>query len=435
MSSIIGYENLIETASTVTVTSEAAGYEKANAYDWLENDYWQGTAAGTRYYTVDLGSAKTVDYWACHAHDLSNNAGLVRVQYSSDNFAADVNEYGGNLLNRSEGFNQSEWTQTGTPVITVNTEPGPDGTQAPGPDKIEDDDAAGFELISQSGAAFHVSDDFTASVYVKKDTTPRTTRFVLLRLQFGSVATEPNDVKLDTSTGEVNGSLTDGGGSVGVQAVGDWWRVHVTAANQNGSNTSVTVQIYPAAGASATWVNSTGATGSATFWGAQLEKRSSVGLYQATPPTGIVLDTGPSVSARYWRFRFDDVTTASKIGVLSLGKRLDLPVGMRVGFTPPHHGAKYHSVPQMSESGLFIGRSIRRTGYETTINLTNVTPAWVRQSLQPFIEHAKTKPFFFLWDDEVHTWETAYCWLAGDPQISYSGRTWMEVSLPIRASL
>ncbi len=82
MTAYIGYNNIFETG-TVTVTSEATGYEKENAYDWLSGDWWQASAAGTVYITVDMGSATTVDYWALAFHDMADNSATIKPQYSS----------------------------------------------------------------------------------------------------------------------------------------------------------------------------------------------------------------------------------------------------------------------------------------------------------------------------------------------------------------
>jgi len=78
----IGYNNILETG-TVTVTSEATGFAKENAYDWLPWDYWKAAASGTVYITVDMGVATTVDYWALAFHDLADHSGTIKPQYSS----------------------------------------------------------------------------------------------------------------------------------------------------------------------------------------------------------------------------------------------------------------------------------------------------------------------------------------------------------------
>lgn len=252
MTAIIGYENLIESASSVTVTSEATGGEKENAYDWLEHDWWQGTTTADQYFTVDMGSAQSADYWAVHAHNVADNSGTVTFQYSSDNFAADTNTVGSAV----------------TP--TANT---------------------------------------------------------------------------------------------------------------------------------------------------------------------LIFKTFASVSARYWRFKFTHTGSASKVGVLSFGARVDLPMGMRVGFTPPQYGKRIETVPHVSESGLFVGKSVRRREYETELELTNITQAWARSTLEGILTHAETKPFFLSWDETNYPAEVAYCWLRDNATLSYAHPVYLRASLPIRATL
>lgn len=80
---VILYNSLIPSATTITVTSEAAGFAKENAYDWLTFDYWKPSAAGTVYYTMDFGAAVAVDGWGVAAHDLGVNGASIQLQYSA----------------------------------------------------------------------------------------------------------------------------------------------------------------------------------------------------------------------------------------------------------------------------------------------------------------------------------------------------------------
>jgi len=90
----IGYENLLElTTSTITVTDEVTNFEKELAYNWKTFDGWKAISVGTVYYTVDLGSAMNVDYWGCVKHTLSDTGGSIKLQYSSDNFSGDINDF------------------------------------------------------------------------------------------------------------------------------------------------------------------------------------------------------------------------------------------------------------------------------------------------------------------------------------------------------
>jgi len=88
-----GYENFF-TTGTVTVTSEATGFPKENAYDWNTYDYWKANAAGVVYLTVDYGSARPADFFGIAAHTLFDNAATIQCQYSTDNFSASIVDIG-----------------------------------------------------------------------------------------------------------------------------------------------------------------------------------------------------------------------------------------------------------------------------------------------------------------------------------------------------
>jgi len=95
MSSLIGYNNLVKaSASVITVTSEAAGFEKENALTWRTSSWWQAAAAGTVYFNIDLGSAIAVNCWGVAGHDLTDNAGTIQVQYSATGaFAGEESDF------------------------------------------------------------------------------------------------------------------------------------------------------------------------------------------------------------------------------------------------------------------------------------------------------------------------------------------------------
>ncbi len=88
------HTNKVESASSISVTSEATGFEKEKAYDHRTSTFWKASAAGTVYFTVDMGSAVSVTAWGCYAQNLIDNSGTIKFQYSSDNFSGDINDYG-----------------------------------------------------------------------------------------------------------------------------------------------------------------------------------------------------------------------------------------------------------------------------------------------------------------------------------------------------
>lgn len=83
--SAIGYHNLfVETGVTVTASSESTGYEKENAYDWKQYDWWKPTALGTEWIRVSFGLAKSASYFAVFGHNLHEVGGSVKAQYSTN---------------------------------------------------------------------------------------------------------------------------------------------------------------------------------------------------------------------------------------------------------------------------------------------------------------------------------------------------------------
>ena len=90
MTQLVAYNNIFD-IGTVTATSSDADFPLANGYDWL-HDTWKAGAAGTVYVTIDCGANTNVDYWAIGLNDLHLNSGTIKPQYSTDNFAADIND-------------------------------------------------------------------------------------------------------------------------------------------------------------------------------------------------------------------------------------------------------------------------------------------------------------------------------------------------------
>ena len=58
-----------------------------------------------------------------------------------------------------------------------------------------------------------------------------------------------------------------------------------------------------------------------------------------------------------------------------------------------------------SESGQFLGRTIKRRGTRTTFSYSHLDPQWYREYFQPFVEAAKNKPFFIRFRPDLY--ETA----------------------------
>lgn len=81
----IAYDNLfIASGVTVTASSETSTFEKENAYDWKQYDWWKPTASGTEWIRASFASAKTANYMAVFGHNFQDVGGSVKAQYSTD---------------------------------------------------------------------------------------------------------------------------------------------------------------------------------------------------------------------------------------------------------------------------------------------------------------------------------------------------------------
>lgn len=155
----------------------------------------------------------------------------------------------------------------------------------------------------------------------------------------------------------------------------------------------------------------------------------------ATPTTSrVIFQAFTSVSARYWKLEVTGATAAVSIGVAAIGARIDVPEGLRPGFVPPHLGYDDKIYNHTSNSGAFTGRSVEIHARSTKIGFDLLTPAWVRSTLEGFIEDARTWPFFFAWDNDGHSDEAAYCWTNGKlPRPEYDKPTFMRFSMDVQA--
>ena len=167
----------------------------------------------------------------------------------------------------------SEWTASGTPVVTATT--------------VEDDDGAGYEYILQSVTAPDAT-IYTWSIWVLKDAVAPATRFPRLQVQVFSSYT----VHLDTQSG----ATTEGvalGGSHSVVSDGDYWKLSLTFTTDDGNG--IIAIIYPAAGANADLTSlNAAAVGEITILRQQLTPGTSSGTYRKTEARQRVWDWGPN---------------------------------------------------------------------------------------------------------------------------------------------
>lgn len=116
------------------------------------------------------------------------------------------------------------------------------------------------------------------------------------------------------------------------------------------------------------------------------------------------------------RLRLEPGDDAPMLAVLYVGRLLVLQRRIYVGHTPITYGRRAQITSGRSETGNFIGRIVTGEHLETSVSLQNITPAWYRSQMEPFVKAAQTEPFFFAWRPQSYPLETGFAALANEPQ-------------------
>lgn len=116
------------------------------------------------------------------------------------------------------------------------------------------------------------------------------------------------------------------------------------------------------------------------------------------------------------RLRIQSGTEAARIAVMYVGRALVMERRIYAGHTPLPLGREVSVANGVSESGRFLGRVVSRETRASAAPFRLLSPAWVREHLDPFLAAAKTRPFFFAWRPSSYPREVGYAWLTNDPK-------------------
>jgi hypothetical protein len=83
---IFGFDNVfLQAGATVSTSSEAVGFEKENAYDNRQYDWWKPTSTGAHWLKSALAAPYSCSYGAVWGHNLHEVGGSFKFQHSPDN--------------------------------------------------------------------------------------------------------------------------------------------------------------------------------------------------------------------------------------------------------------------------------------------------------------------------------------------------------------
>lgn len=122
-----------------------------------------------------------------------------------------------------------------------------------------------------------------------------------------------------------------------------------------------------------------------------------------------------------------------EIGVVYFGKILECQRPIYGGHSPARLSRDTTLKRSLSRGGQFLGQQYRRRGFETSVELKNLSPDWYRDEFDPFVEHARRFPFFFAWRPTKYPEDVVFAWCPEDIQPQNSGtRDLMDVSFNLR---
>ena len=117
-------------------------------------------------------------------------------------------------------------------------------------------------------------------------------------------------------------------------------------------------------------------------------------------------------SSLQWRVAIDS-TVISSIALISFGKYMAVEYGVWNGFVPPVLARNPKTITSVSDSGVFIGRSVITQGIKTSFPISLASIDWIRTDWLPFVVHAEAKPFFATWHARHYPREHALMWADG----------------------
>lgn len=125
-------------------------------------------------------------------------------------------------------------------------------------------------------------------------------------------------------------------------------------------------------------------------------------------------------------------TVIPAIGVLSFGQYLTMPYGNYLNWSPPLLARSTVPTNNLSETGAFLGRSIKSLGVLTNLVLQYASDSWVRTYWLPFIKRAEQKPFFWAPNVADYPNEAMFAWTEGEitpPQHTSYGYMGAEIQV------
>lgn len=147
----------------------------------------------------------------------------------------------------------------------------------------------------------------------------------------------------------------------------------------------------------------------------------------------ILLLLDPEIDVRRIKVEITNGTDR-EIGVISAGIALQMERPLYGGHSPVNLSSRTDYQNSVSDTGQWLGRTITRDGLQTNYQWNNLSDDWYREYFEPFVQAAKSLPFFIAWRPDLYPDEVAYCWTTSDikPTNRGGGTKLMNVGISVR---
>jgi hypothetical protein len=382
-------------SGTVTATSEAVGFEAANAASDLTYRAWRPTALPATW-TQTFASAQSVSYVGLAAHNLASRGNRVTIQTQGAVSRT-------NLALRSQDFANSYWSKA---QATIGTTPFADPTGGTAARAMIETTAAGLHSVARFISGLTAGAVHSWSIFVKA--AGRTRGRLMISGSTGTCIAD-FDLAAGTVTASNSGSATGTTARI-VAFGGGWYRVAVSGvATAADTGFNVTLRLADANGAQS--YTGDGVSGM-ILWGAQFEQSPEATGYIPTVATTAASDWYDVTS---WLAPDDDqplfalfaprqalavrviVTqgTAPDIGIIRCGLATEFPrPSAYVGRQDYNDLIQDEFRANESEGGHVLGRYVVRRSQPVSLAVAHLSEAWKASTLDPLIDHMRTRPVF-----------------------------------------
>ena len=118
------------------------------------------------------------------------------------------------------------------------------------------------------------------------------------------------------------------------------------------------------------------------------------------------------------------------LGVIRFGKTMQMTQPVFGGATPAWLNRQATYDTNMSQSGEWLGRSVRRSGQPLGIEWQHIKASWVRGVWKPFMDGVRDNPFFIAWNPLRDPEGTAYAYATEMvPPTNMGVRDYMTIGL------